>query len=689
MISIRSFTGEFPRLPVDKLPDNAASFADGCDFAHAELRGVNGLASYATLSNNAQTIWTLDGLNFLSWEYAVSVVPGPVLDDTYERVYYSTGDSTKGFRVTQKSQAVPTGGTPATSFKAGVPKPSSPITAAATAATALPDNMTLEWKFFYEANGIKYQEQTITPTTITVGREYSFTAPALLESIPGSEDDTVDDSNPPFRTVQNTVADAFDATPTNALPCVQVIGKLPNAESRVFMAYSSNSSFAQDNDTDGFNGLTVTIAASDGGGVRVKFEYGAGFKQTRAFVYTAVNLWNEESAPSDAVLLTYDAMQNPTLTLPVVDGTGYVPITRFRVYGSVTASSGATDYQLVGEVSTSGGTTTFNVTTKPADWTVLLDTIGHLPPESDLKGLCAMPNGVMAAIKGREVHFSESYKPWAWNPENVIILPYGTVGTIVSGRSLIVTTTAQPYIITGLTPDGMSEEKIAGSIQAGVSQGSMVDCGEFVVYASNDGLVTVRGGVASLAMSQRFFTRQDWRDRYASDSSAAVLESMRLFYYDGALIAFGTNSAGTKYGFIIRFDEAEGTLTELSLFALYASMTCGFILPQTDSLYLAVGTAIYRFAGSTAMAFTWTSKTFRLPKPLSYGWLEVRCTGQVTCLLYIDDVYVDDFIANGDTRFRLPSGKKAKNIKVSLLGSAGAICKEVHIAETALGLANV
>lgn len=688
MISIRSFTGEFPRVPADKLPENAASLADGCDFAHGELRGLNAPSSYATLINSPKSLFTLDGINFLSWAYDVNVAPGPVLDDQFERVYYSTGDTSKGFRVTQKSQAVPTGGEPASSWKAGVPKPSSPITAQAVAASALPDAMELTWKFFYEANGLKYQEQTVSPTTIILGREYYFAAPALLESIEGT-DTTSTATAPNFRTVQNTVAQAFDATPTNAIPCVQVIGKKPGSDSQEFMAYSSNSSFASENDTDGFNGLNVTLTAIDGGGVRVKFEYGAGFKQTRAFVYTAVNLWNEESAPSDPVLLTYDAMQNPQLLLPLVEASGYVPITRFRVYGSVTGSTGATDYQLVGEISTSGGTTTFNVTSKPADWTTLLDTIGNLPPESDLRSLCALPNGVMAAIKGREVHFSESYKPWAWNPENVIILPYGTVGAIVSGRSLVVTTTAQPYIITGLTPDGMSEEKIAGSIQAGVSQGGMCDCGEFVVYVSNDGLVTVRGGVASLAMGQRFFTREDWRTRYASDSNSSVLATMKLFYFDGALIAFGTNASNQLYAFVIRFDEAEGTFTQFSLLSGYTGLACGIILPQTDSLYLVQASSILRFAGGSSSGFTWSSRTFRLPRPKNFGWLDVRGSGTVNVLVYYDEELIGSFPVLDNKRVRLSAGKKAQRVSLTITGAVGAILKEIHLASTAMELANV
>lgn len=682
MISIRNFTGEFPRIPGDKLPDGAATFANACDFAHGELRSLPGLASALTpaLSNSAVSLWTENGLNFLSWTYEVDAVPGPVIDDQFERLYYSTGTDTsaKGLRVTQRSQAVPAGGEPASSWKAGVPKPSNAITAATIAAAALPDNMQLTWMFFYEANGVKYEERPISPTTIVLGREYQFAAPDInfiaadpygLRSQPGGAD-----YHEPG-TVVTDVADNLSGTPENAIPCVQVIGKLPGSDSQVFMAYSSNSDFAKDNDTNGFNGLVVTAALASAGVMNIKFTFGAGFKQSRAFVYTAVNLWNEESAPSDAVVLTYDAMQQPRLTLPSVDFVGYVPITRFRVYGSVSGSSGATDYQLVGEVSTAGAAIEFTVSTKPEDWTTLLDTYGHLPPEPTIQCLTLMPGGIMAGITGRDVVFSEAYKPWAWNPENAIRLKYGTVSACLSGPSLIVTTTAQPYIINGTTPDSMLEQPIQGSIQAGAGLRSIVNCGSFVAYATNDGICTVQNGVADLAMGQRFFTREDWRNQYSG-----YLSVMRFAYYDGCLIAFG----GGMTPFIIRFDEAAGSYTR---FSTLLGLTAAFILPQTDSLYMVSGTSIRAFGGGSAVSKTWTSKEYREPRPVNFGCLRTYISGSIDITIFADSAIIYTATLTASGTYRLPGGIKAQRFTIELSGTG--IVKEIHLAETADQLKNV
>ena len=37
-LSIRKFNGEIPRLPANRLPEDAAQTAINCEFAHGELR---------------------------------------------------------------------------------------------------------------------------------------------------------------------------------------------------------------------------------------------------------------------------------------------------------------------------------------------------------------------------------------------------------------------------------------------------------------------------------------------------------------------------------------------------------------------------------------------------------------------------------------------------------------------------
>lgn len=668
-LSLRAFNGEFPRTPPYLLPDNAAQAAINCDFSEEQLQSLNGNSPLTTLANVIQGLYTEDGINFLSWVDDTNAVRGPVLEDSHLRLYYTT---TTDFRVTQRTQATPSGGPPASSWKVGVPYSTVAPTASVGNAPTLPDGIVLAWKFFYEANGQRYQEQTITPTTVTVGREYTFVAP-LIQIL----DRATDNIPPPdVDTIVSQVGEAYKATPDNAIPCIEVTGTLPTG-TQAFKAYSSNSNFAQNNETENFNGLTVSLSVvNDGGVTSIKFDYGKGFQQTRAFVYTVVNIFSEESAPSLPLLVTYDIMQVPTLTLPAVSPTGYLPFSAFRVYGSVSASTGQTDYQLIGEVSTDGTLKTFDVVTKPALWTTLLGTIGHLPPSSSLRNLMLLPTGILAAIKGNEVWFSEAYKGWAWNPENVITLPFGIIGAVLSASGIVVTTTVKPYIIYGRLPESMQEEPILLA-QAGITKNGMCDAGELgVFYLCNDGIANVRGGQGTISMGQRFFTRKKWRARY----SPSVLATMRLAYFDGCLIAYSLTAGAA---FIIRFDEATGSMSQLNGMAFAA----GFILPQTDSLYLASGTTLTQFAAGTPLSFQWTTKDFILPTPQTFGCIQVKGTGSLSVDVFAEDAYVTTLTFTDSQVQRLPDGFKVTKLRLVLNGSG--VVKELHVAPTIKALKNV
>ena len=726
MIRIRTFTGEIPRTASVLLPDNAAVLADNCQFSRGTLWPLPDHVAFRDMSGQAsgsvKGLWTENGLTFFTWPNEARAVRGPVQDDQFQRVYFTTNN---GFRVTQRSLAEINGGEPF-SYRVGVPAPVAAPDVVVAERAALPDNITLEWKFFYESAGVKYQEQTITPTQVMLGREYTFTAPEMTRE----ETDTITTTtttstapitnttstnttntvsptgkptNPettPQATTQNStttvattpgtvsttstsrksgvdpatgIADALKKTPADAIPCVELIGK-SSTGAKVFDVFSSNSAFDKDSDNENANGLTIQVTSKDAGLVSITLKYGEGFLQTRAFVFTYVNVWNEESAPSKPVSCDHDFLQTPKLTIPTVAASDMVPITRVRVYGTVTTNAGTADFQLVGEATFNNvSSQVFTVSTAVATWGRVVDTTGHLPPPSGLFNVVSMPNGILALLKGDEVWFCESYKPWAFNPENVTKLQFGAVGAVVSGNALVVTTTGKPYLISGALPSQMYDQQI-DAVQAGVSAKSIVDCGGFVIYASRDGLVMVQGTTASLMMGQKFFARKEWQTRYGN-----ALNQMTLAYHDGALIGF-TEANG---GFVIRFDEAEGSYTRCTTLNGLA----GFMLPMTDSLYFSVGKTLFQYAGAeTFQQFTWTSKEFTFPQPVNLGALQVLGNGSVAVTVIADEIALPTItFATGRGTARLPAGFKARRYQVKLVGSGSV--QEVIIAPTMGALA--
>ena len=149
-----------------------------------------------------------------------------------------------------------------------------------------------------------------------------------------------------------------------------------------------------------------------------------------AYVYTYVTDIGEESAPSPASRVverkinsdgTYTAVTVENLSPSSQAGVDWI-----RVYRTVTGSGNNTAFQLVWQEAVVNGetvrsyqfddsTTSISDVAPAADLGPILQTAEWDPPPSDLTGLIALPNGVLAGFTSNNViHFSEPYQPHAW-----------------------------------------------------------------------------------------------------------------------------------------------------------------------------------------------------------------------------------------------------------------------------------
>src|SRR5690606_38446159 len=124
-----------------------------------------------------------------------------------------------------------------------------------------------------------------------------------------------------------------------------------------------------------------------------------------------------------------------------------------------------------------------------------------------------------------------------------------------------------------------------------------------VAYASNDGLVVLKGAVGSLVQGQRFFARDVWMQRYGP-----YLDTMRFAVWDGRLVVY--SDTGGFDAFMVRFDEADGTMTDLPDFAAQAS----FISPLADQFYYVVSGSLYQFNGGSNQSAVWQSREEVFPR---------------------------------------------------------------------------
>lgn len=416
-------------------------------------------------------------------------------------------------------------------------------------------------------------------------------------------------------------------------------------------------------------GLSGSFSYS-GNTLTVSLRSRADYREARAYTYTYVNQYGEEGPPAKP--LQVDVLEGQQITIkytPPPTNHQYVPITRIRVYRTATGGS-STEYLFVGETSVSTVSPRFVDAVKGSALGESIQTRDFYPPPKNIRGIVAMPGGVLAGFVGTTVYFSQPYLPYAWKPSTTQALENRVVGLCPYENGLYVTTTAHPILITGYSPETMSSQKIP-AIQAGVSKGSICNAGPFAVYASHDGLVTLRGISASLDLSFKFFTRDVWRKLYSNK-----LHLMRLNAHDGHLLAWFED--GTP-GFLIRMDESNPSFTKVT-----DPVYCALVHPLSDSLYVGSGSTIYAFkAGGSTQAWTHWGKDYILPKQENLGAVQLVGGGTMTFTVYADGTQVFQTLVTidqtGSTVFRLPSGFRARRWSFKIDGQAGSFVYEMNI----------
>lgn len=654
---LQTFSGIRPRLPDSLLPEGAAALAENCDFAYGELRNTKGGFLLQALQNDAGSIYTEDGISYYTWTGDVDAVRSPLANDQFNRMYY-TGDG--GVKVANRLGTRTNGGPPSSAYVVGVPRPGTPPALTVAQVSLTPADTDFTYKFHWEYGGVKYQEQAVSVAGSSFGTTLTLTFPSAPERAAG--------------------------TPEQAFVVYRVTAKNKQTQAQVFDLYTSNSSLASANaaysatinSADGVNTVTITPTESEA------------LKETRAYVYTYVNTYGEEGPPSPAGSINLSPSQVVSVNVRRdAVALNYAPIKEIRVYRTPTGSTIAQFFYVgtIGSLSGSG-VFTFRDAVLGEQLNEPMSSLNHYPPDPGLQGLMSLPNGILAAFKGNELHFSEAYKPWAWPPEYVKTLPNAIVGGIVYGAGALITTRSQPYLVSGVSPDSMTTSKINVD-QAGVSKRSIAVVDGAVIYASHDGLVVVTGGTASLAQGQQFFTRDVWRQKYSTG-----LSTMHFSTWDGRLVAF--SSSGVFRPFMIRLDEADGTMTELPSFAA----KCAFVSQLSDQMYYAFNSRIYQFNGGTALQATWLSREIVIPRPCNFGIAQAMVEGSWTIEFWSwgrtansnpdQGAWIKrhtEVIGNGQRTFRMPSGYESDRYQIKITGTGR--FRELRVAQAARELASV
>src|SRR5579859_843676 len=334
--------------------------------------------------------------------------------------------------------------------------------------------------------------------------------------------------------------------------------------------------------------------------------------ETRSYVVSFVSIYGEESQPCNPASGTgyADAQwQLNDIPQPVVV-TGQVPINVIRVYRTVSASDGSSNYYKVTDLAV--GVTVFLDTASDTAVTAneIIPSTTWTPPPSNLQGLIAMPNGIMAGWVGSTVYFSEPFQPQSWPTTYELQTQDAIVGMGVYGNTLVVLTSGRPVQITGVRPNTMAMWTNNVAIPC-LSRRSIVSSPDGVYYASDNGLILIGpNGIANI--TEQFVSREDWNNIYLPKKLMAV-------YVAGMYVAL--RSDGT--GFLLRPDGLNLGLAKLNAGQIVTMIGVDIWSGRVWSVINAAGIYEYMCVTANPMPYTWTTREFTLPQPCNLGVAQV------------------------------------------------------------------
>lgn len=362
-----------------------------------------------------------------------------------------------------------------------------------------------------------------------------------------------------------------------------------------------------------------------------------------SYVYTLVSALGEEGPPSDpSALLSVTDTETVTVSMPALDvpsgnysfGTGALK----RIYRSNTGSQ-FTEYQFVAEVALATisyadvlSSSFLGELLPSATWIGPPDDNSSLYPSGPLEGLVFISNGIMAGFTGRTVCFSEPNLPHAWPINYRYTLDQDIQGIGTTPNGVVALTTGRPVFLTGNDPGSMTDVVLDFS-EACINARSIVDMGDYLLYASPNGLCGVENAQGQV-ISRNVISKEQW----AADFYAA---SYRAFRHKGTYVALWTD--GSDHGGWVYDPRSEAAA--FSTLTASAETRGGWFNEKTGVTYKIIANKIWAHqGGATALTGRWKSKKYILPYPSSMSWLYVASRGYpVDIKVYADGVKIADY----------------------------------------------
>lgn len=343
--------------------------------------------------------------------------------------------------------------------------------------------------------------------------------------------------------------------------------------------------------------------------------------ETKLYSYTLVTEIDGITEESEPCPLSNEVLVSPDMTVTLSGfqtGQADRGIAYQRIYRTQSGRSGVQAY-LIAERDVS--TSDFTDDDPFGETLDTLPSLDYNPPPDGLTGLVALPNGMMAAHKGKSLYFCEPYRPHAWPEKYILQTDYTIVGLGAFGTSVGIMTTGVPYVASGTAPDSMQMSDLELNLPC-INARAIQDLGYSVVYPSFDGLVVMSEGGARV-VTEEIFYRDQWL-RLNPDSWTAGQFDGRYF---ASYVYQDSNGEEQIGSFIVDLSGGQPFIIRSK-----ASTRSYYYSVEKGRLYYLKGQEVmeYDALGESNTIQEWKSKQFVLKRPENFTAMLVEADEALT-----------------------------------------------------------
>ncbi|MBD5584549.1 MAG: hypothetical protein HDQ88_05660 [Clostridia bacterium] len=328
----------------------------------------------------------------------------------------------------------------------------------------------------------------------------------------------------------------------------------------------------------------------------------------RAYVYTYVNEWGEESAPSPAsniVRVDDGSVVSVRINDAVPMGYGIIGRHLYRASTGFRPADGKvqkplTEYLFVASIPVEQRTFTDNI--KGIYLGAALETQYDRQPPNPLSGIVSIGDQVrLAGFHQNRVYFSEQFQPHNWPAKYDLTLDHNIVNMGCLDQKLFVTTNGIPYVIdvsscddTKCTPVTSLEAPLPDIGCKYAHSGITTPHG--FIYSSPVGLVLLQPDGRWHIVTAKWFGKDEWQK--------LMPDTVRLTYWEGYLFivtdmaSFLLNLNGQPYG---DMEGAELSTISDAPIDMLSTPAGGMFFLEDDKVYVWDAGASYR-------PFIWRSR---------------------------------------------------------------------------------